>query len=158
MNELPENRVITKQLESVILGKKISKIAGNFTSNKFTFYEPNPENFSQMLLGKEITGFVKRNFYIEIHAEHKIILFRNGVNIRYFEPNQEIPAKSQLFIQFSDESVLNMTVSMYGFIGVLERSDEVTNEYYLTELQGIGALDDGFTLDYFSILCQNNLK
>ncbi|MCL1839934.1 formamidopyrimidine-DNA glycosylase [Candidatus Saccharibacteria bacterium] len=159
MIELPEVNTISKDLRKTILGKTITDIKGDFKSHKFTFYYQNPEKYRSFLVGKKITDIISRNFYIEIAAENYKIIFRDGANIRYYEPGQPEPAKSQFFIKFNDGSFLNVTVQMYACIAVFNQKEGINNEYYHMDLDGIGALDKEFTYDYFkSLITQQTLK
>jgi len=159
MIELPEARTISKDLRKTILGKTITDIKGNFKGHKFTFYIPEPETYKKLLTGKKITGLIDRNFYIEIEAEDYKIIFRDGANIRYYKPGTNEPPKSQLLIEFSDGSFLNVTVSMYACIAVFKSSESLDNKYYQLDLSGVGALDKKFTYDYFkSLITPETLK
>lgn len=152
MIELPEARTIAKDLEREILGKEIISVGGNFTDHKFTFYD-DAETYPEKLTGKKITAIHPRNFYIEIQVEDKLLLFRDGANIRYLEPDVKLPPKSKLLLSFEDASHLNVTTSMYAYLGLIDKDTLPTdNEYYLKELSGVGALDEAFTWEYFQSL------
>ena len=60
--------------------------------------------------------------------------------------------KSKLLITFADQSFINVTTSMYCFIGLFDQITGSNNEYYQTELTSIGPLDQEFTLNYFKTL------
>jgi len=159
MIELPEARVIAKDLRISILGKTIADVKGNFTGHKFTFYYKNPKKYKSFLVGKTITDIIDRNFYIEIQADDYKIIFRDGANIRYCEPNTPEPAKSQLLIKFDNGSFLSVTVSMYACIAVFDQNEGIDNEYYHLDVNGIGALDKKFTFNYFkSLITPDTLK
>ena len=152
MIELPEARVIAKDLRKTILNKTITDVKGDFKSHKFTFYYENPEKYRNFLVGKQITDIIDRNFYIEIIAQDYKIIFRDGSNLRYFAADTAEPSKSQLLIKFDDGSFLNVTVQMYACIMVFDPKKPFDNPYYQMELDGIGALDKRFTYDYFKKL------
>ena len=150
MIELPEARIIAKDFKKEILGKKIIDVKGNFTDHKFTFYYGNPEEYKVFLSDKKITAITERNFYIEIEAEDYKIIFRDGVNIRYYNKTDNEPDKSKLLLKFEDGTFINVTVSMYAFISVFYKNKAMNDVYYNLELNGIGALDKRFTYNYFS--------
>lgn len=151
MIELPEARTIASDLRNEILGKTIIDVGGNYTDHKFTFYEGDPNNYKDMLVGKKITDIIDRNYYVEIEIENYILTFRDGANIRYY--NKSVKLKnSKLLITFDDSSYLNVTTSMYCFIGLFDKDTGLDNEYYQLELTGISPLDPKFTLAYFKTL------
>ena len=152
MLELPEARVAAKDLQTTILGKTVVDIRGDFTSHKFTFYYEDPEQYKNFITGKQITKINERNFYVEIEIEDYVLLFRDGANIRYYDNLQDFPEKSNFLMEFQDGSFINVTTSMYAFIGVFNKKVGCNNSYYQTELSGIGALDNEFSLAYFKKL------
>ena len=158
MIELPEARVIAKDLRKEILNKMIVDVRGNFTDHKFTFYHEDPNQYKSFLVGKKVTKINDRNYYIEIEIEDYLLLFRDGANIRYYNNLQDFPEKSKLLIEFNDGSFISTTTSMYCFIGVFKKNEQVDNLYYNLELKGIGALDKAFTFDYFKNLADEHSK
>lgn len=155
MIELPEARAIANDLRNEILGKIIIDVSGNFTDHKFTFYQGNPNEYKKMLVGKKITNIIDRNYYVEIEIENFKLTFRDGANIRYYDKPIKLK-KSKLLITFDDHSYINVTTSMYCFIGLFDKKVELDNEYYQMELTGIGPLDPDFTLDYFKSLINDD--
>ena len=159
MIELPEARTIAKDLRKEIVGKEIVDVLGNFTDHKFTFYYDDPTKYKEQLVGKIITGVTDRNFYVEIEIDDYKLIMRDGANIRYYNNQDKLPAKSKLLLVFNDGSCFNVTTSMYCFICVLNKNENYDNKYYELELAGIGALDDKFTFEYFqSLLNDTTLK
>lgn len=160
MIELPEARTIASDLNDYIIGKKIVDVAGNYTDHKFTFYYKDPTQYKKYLVGKKITNVIGRNYYVEVEIEDYKLIFRDGANIRYYKNKSEVPKKSKLLLEFEDESVINITTSMYSFISVFHGGDEMTEDkYYNWELTTIGALDSEFTYDYFqSLVNEETLK
>jgi len=157
MIELPEARVIARELKKEILGKEIVDVKGNFTDHKFTFYYNDPEEYKGFLVGKKITSIIERNFYVEIEAEKYKITFRDGANIRYYGKEESMTQKSKFLLVFHDGTFINVTVSMYAFIGVFSKNEVIDNQYYNMELNGIGALDERFTYKYFKDLINDNI-
>lgn len=151
MIELPEARTIASDLRKEILGKTIIDVGGNYTDHKFTFYEGDANNYKNMLVGKKVTDIIDRNYYVEIEIENYKLTFRDGANLRYYNKPAKLK-KSKLLITFDDSSYLNVTTSMYCFIGLFDQSTGLDNEYYQLELTGISPLEPDFTLDYFKTL------
>lgn len=159
MIELPEARTIAKDLRKEIIGKKIVGVLGNFTDHKFTFYYGEPNNYKEILLGKKITKINDRNYYVEIEIEDCIVLFRDGANIRYYDNRSDFPEKSKLLLEFNDGSFINVTTSMYSFISVFKKEEDMNNKYYDIEINGVGALDKEFTIDHFkNLLNEKTIK
>ena len=159
MIELPEARTIARDLRREILGKTVVSVGGNYTDHKFTFYLKDPETYYSLLAGKKVTGVIDRNYYVEIEIEDYLLLMRDGANIRYFAREEARPCKSKLLVEFDEGSCINVTVSMYAFIGLQKKDSEIDNMYYAMELTGVGALDKEFSFDYFiSLLNVTTLK
>ena len=112
MIELPEAYAIADDLEKEILGKTIIDLGGNYTDHKFTFYEGNPNSYKELLVGKKVTGIIKRNYYVEIVIENYRLTFRDGANIRYYQKPTKLK-KSKLLITFADHQCNNINVLFY---------------------------------------------
>ncbi|MDR0458866.1 MAG: hypothetical protein LBG68_00160 [Coriobacteriales bacterium] len=159
MIELPEARTIARDLRKSILNKTIVSVGGNFTDHKFTFYQDDPEKYHEYLVGKQVTDTNGRNFYVEIEAEDYVLAMRDGANIRYYSETPAVPIKkSKLLIEFDDGSLINVTTSMYCFIGVFPKDNSSVNVYYDLDAKGIGALDERFDYDYFCSLLDEQSK
>ena len=76
------------------------------------------------------------------------ILFGDGVNLRYLESENEVPAKHQLLIRFSDDTFLCGSVQMYGGLGCF-KAGELDNEYYQVAKEKPSPLSADFTESYF---------
>ena len=99
-----------------------------YFNHKFTFYAGNPDEYNNLLAGRQITKINDRNFYIEIEIEDYLLLMRDGAAIRYSPPDTPLPKKSKLLLQFDDNSYLSVTVLMYAFIGVISKSAPLEND------------------------------
>lgn len=152
MIELPEARTIAKDLRKEILGKKVVDVLGNYTDHKFTFYYKDPNKYKEYLVNKKVTNIINRNYYVEIEIEDYKLVMRDGSNIRYYSSGMELPVKSKLLLRFNDGSFINVTTSMYSFICVFDKNIGMEDKYYNLELNGIGALDKDFSLEYFKSL------
>ena len=155
MIELPEARTIAVHLRKELIGKKIVDVGGNYIDHKFTFYDGDPNQYKNILTNKKVTDIIDRNFYVEMEIEDYILIMRDGANIRYYDNRQDFPEKSKLLIEFSDGSFINITTSMYSFIGVYKKGENTNNKYYDLELNGVGALDKKFDFKYFKSLINN---
>ncbi len=75
------------------------------------------------------------------------MLFREGVNIRYYEKEEELPKKHQLLIMFEDNTFLIATASMFAYMGCEPEFPD--DKYFVKSFNGVSPLDDEFTYDYF---------
>ena len=66
---------------------------------------------------------------VEIKAEDAIILFGEGVGIRFHREDEKKPQKHQLLIEFEDFSALSASVQMYGGLWCFKEG-EFEHQYY----------------------------
>lgn len=148
MIELPEARTIARDLRKEVLWKTIQSVSGNFTDHKFTFYHGDPNTYHEQLKNKTVTAIIDRDFYVELEIEDRVLVFRDGANIRWYERSQQFK-KSKLLLSFTDGSCLNVTTSMYAAICVFQKDDIWQDPYYQKELQSLSPIDGSFTFDEF---------
>ena len=129
MIELPEAITLSKQLNETINGKIISNVIAAHTKQKLTWYYGNPEKYQNLLQNKKIDNTNAFGGFVEISAQNMKILFRDGVNLRFFEDEPKIPDKHQLLLEFIDKSMLVAFVQMYGGVGCFIQN-ELDNTYY----------------------------
>lgn len=129
MIELPEAITLSKQLNDTINGKIISKVIAAHTKQKLTWFYGDPEKYQNLLQNKKIDNTTAFGGFVEISAQNMKILFRDGVNLRFFEDTSKIPDKHQLLLEFADKSVLVAFVQMYGGVGCFIQN-ELDNTYY----------------------------
>ncbi len=151
MLEIPESINMADQLNRTIRGKVISTVKANASPHKFAFYFGDPEHYQELLEGKAIGKSIPVAGFVEIEADDAIILFNDGVNIRYYKADENTPEKHQLRIEFTDGSSLVCTISMYGGLWVY-REGENENEYYLIAKAKPNPMSDQFDRVYFSEL------
>jgi len=157
MLEAPEARLFATQLAGVLTGKTIETVIAGFTPHKFTFYNPAPEAFAGVLVGRTVTGARPVGGMVEILAGEVSLVFTDGVNFRYIEPPGDLPRSHQLLIGFTDQSCLTASVRMYGgIISFTGRKPEGNLAgYYETALNRPQVLSDGFTREYFMSLVED---
>lgn len=148
MIEIPEAITLSKQLNTVVKGKIISKITAAHTKHKFTWYYGNPQNYPKMLRNKTIGNAHAFGGFVEISVGNSNILFSEGVNLRYFSDISYIPKKHQLLLEFTDNSLLYASVQMYGGVGCFT-NDEIDNKYYLIAQEKPSPLSKKFDKKYF---------
>jgi formamidopyrimidine-DNA glycosylase len=151
MIELPEAITLSKQLNDTIKGKVISNVVTAHTKQKLTWYYGNPENYQNLLQNKKIDNATAFGGFVEISAQNMKILFRDGVNLRFFEDTSKIPDKHQLLLEFVDTSMLVAFVQMYGGVGCFIQN-ELDNTYYTIAKEKPSPLSEEFDEDYFTTL------
>ncbi|MBN2880382.1 MAG: endonuclease VIII [Clostridia bacterium] len=155
MLEIPESYNIANQLNETIKGKKIINVIANASPHKFVWFNGNPEEYNGLLKGREITGSTNYGGMVEVNAEGASMVFSDGLNIRYYQPNEELPLKHQLFIEFDDASMLICGVQMYGGMAAF-KAGEYDNDYYIGSKTKTSPLSDKFDYEYFMKLIENS--
>lgn len=151
MLEIPESHVIAAQITQALAGKKIYKAIANQSPHRFAWYAGNPENYGNLLEGKVIQGAVPRGGIVEIQIEDMVLTLSDGATARYYTDLKKVPKKNQLYLEFTDQTALVVTVQMYGGIMAFPAGTS-DNTYYLGSCEKISPLSDAFTYDYFSSL------
>ena len=90
-----------------------------YTSHKFAFFNGDPEKYPGMLLGKMVDGACAYGGMVQINVRDAKVVFSDGVNLRYYEPEAKLPNKHQLLIGFEDQSCIIVSVRMYGAIAAV---------------------------------------
>lgn len=112
--EIPEAQVLAYQLNETIKGKRIEEVIANHTPHKFAWFYGDPDNYKRMLSNKIVTSAKAYGGQVEISVEDLILLFADGVQMRFLENKKDSPAKHQLLLIFADNSALSCSVQMYG--------------------------------------------
>lgn len=147
MLELPESKTICRQAEDMLRGKTIVKVVSNQSPHKFAWFRGNPEEYAALLCGKTIGQSTAYGGMVEIAVKEMRLIFADGVNLRYFAPNEPLPKKHQLLLEFEDGSSLLGSVQMYGALWVLSPGQEET--YNLIARSKPDPLSDDFSEEYF---------
>lgn len=151
MIEIPEAKNLVDQLNSTVKGKTIAKVTANSSPHKFAWFSGNPEKYHEILKKKKIGKSVSRGGMVEIEAGDKILLFTDGINLRFIEQYEKIPKKHQLLIEFEDKSLLIASVQMYGGLWCCDPRN-FDNEYYQYSYSKPSPLSDKFDKNYFDNL------
>ncbi len=157
MLELPEVLAYAKQLETALQGKIVKKVYPPTNEHKLTWFSGNPENYDALLKGKMFTGAQGFGIVLELEFTDTYIAIDDGITLRYLQLGEEIPTKYQLLIEFTDQSKLAFTVTMYG--GILAHKGDCTNEYYITSKQAKSILSPDYTInDYYAVVHKTSEK
>ena len=151
MIELPECAVLAGQMNEILAGKTVSSVTAGKSPHKFAFFYGDPENYETLLRGKTVQKIVPVAGYVEISLGDEMLLFGEGVNIRYLKKGDAVPEKHQLLVEFDDNTALICTVQMYGGMWAYKKGEN-DNPYYTVAVEKPSPLTDDFNEEYFNTL------
>ena len=151
MIELPEAAVLAKQISKAVTGKRIKKVTAATSPHKFAWYYGDPKEYHGLLAGKAIGTAASYGGLVEISVSDATLLFGDGVNLRYYEAEEALPDKHQLWIEFEDGSSLVGSVRMYGGLWAFP-AGRFDNKYYKISKEKTSPLSDAFDGTYFDSL------
>jgi formamidopyrimidine-DNA glycosylase len=149
MIELPEAAVLAKQLNTTIAQKSIRHVVAAQNPHTFAWYSGDPAGYSDLLAGKMVDAAASQGGMVEIQVNDVILLFGDGVNLRFHQALEEQPVKHQLLIVFDDHTAMSATIAMYGGLWCFPRGAN-DNLYYLVAKEKPSPLTECFSRDYFS--------
>jgi formamidopyrimidine-DNA glycosylase len=149
MIELPEAAVAAGQLNAAAATKTIRRVIAAQSPHKFAWYSGDPAGYPALLAGKSLGTATGLGGMIEIQVDDVMLLFSDGVNLRYHQTAAEQPLKHQLLIEFEDGTALSATVAMYGGLACFPRGTN-DNPYYQAARTKPSPLGDHFSSDYFA--------
>ena len=143
MIEIPESATIGKQASETLKGKRIAHVIESNSPHRFTFYNGDPAEYSNRLVGRTVLGAQGYGAFVDILMDADThLLIGDGTNMRYYTSAEKAPKKYQLMIVFEDDSFLAFTVSMYGSIYAFK--GEFDNPYYQGSIHKLCPLDERF--------------
>jgi formamidopyrimidine-DNA glycosylase len=148
MIEIPEALTIVNQINNTILGKKIINAVANNNPHKFAWYFGDPNNYYTLLIGRTIDIANSYGSLVEIRVGEAVILFSDGVSLRFHSKLEDYPKKHQLLIEFDDFSAISASVQMYGGLWCFKEG-EFDNPYYKMAKGKPSPLTEEFDKDYF---------
>ncbi len=151
MLEFPEAMVIAEQLNSSIVDKEIKSVVTEHSPHKFAFFHGEPGEYHSLLTGKTIGEAIVYGGLVEVKAGDAVILFGDGVRIRFHSENEKRPQKHQLLIEFEDRSAISGSVQMYGGLWCFKEGT-FDNPYYKIAKEKPSPLSDKFDKLYFEKL------
>ncbi len=154
MLEIPESYTLARQLEKTLKGKSIKKVVANSSPHGFAFFFGDPAQYPELLEGRNITGAAAYGGLAEVSIEDIMLVFGDGVNVRYLELDQKKPAKHQLYIEFEDSSSIVCTIQMYGGMWAFPHG-LYDNPYYAVAKEKPSPLSEEFDKEHFSSLLSN---
>ncbi len=153
MIELPEAVTIARQISSDLNGKKIASGVRGSSPHKFAFTgEYSNEDFAAIVEGKTIGASQANGSIILTDLEPGFVLSLGcgGERILYHTTKQTLPKKHQLLFEFQDSTYLTVTISGWGEVRLLEKSD-VSNHPHIKK-GAISPIRDAFTFTSFDSL------
>jgi len=151
MIEIPEAAVLSMQINKIVAGKKISNVIASHSPHKFAWFNKDPQDYNNMLSAKIITHAEAVAGYVEITVEDVILLFGDGVNLRFHGIKEKRPEKHQLLIEFDDFTAISASVQMYGGLWCFNIG-EFDNSYYLHAKESISPISEEFDRECFNAI------
>jgi len=152
MLEFPESTVLANQIQQDLKDKQIHAVTAVQTPHKLAWYHGNPADYPARLAGKIILSAEAHGMFVQVNTNGGMLLFSDGVNLRWHPAAGELPAKHQLFLGFDDGTALSASVAMYGGLECWEHAEKLENPYYIIALQKPSPLSEGFDAAYFENL------
>ena len=87
----------------------------------------------------------------KITVEDAVLLFGDGVNLRFHGIEEKRPQKHQLLVEFDDFTALSASVQMYGGLWCFNIG-EFENSYYLRAKDSISPISEEFDREYFNAI------
>ncbi len=151
MIEIPEAENLSRQLTVTVGGKLISSVVADFSPHKFAFYYNDPQNYDALLRDKSVDKAVPHGGMVEMKVGDAIVLFSDGIVLRYHLKDEPRPKKHQLLIEFDDTTALSSSIQMYGGLWCF-REGEFDNPYYESAKSKPSPLSSEFNAVYFGEL------
>jgi formamidopyrimidine-DNA glycosylase len=83
MIEIPEAANLAGQIAKTLKAKKIANVIAGFSPHKFAWYHGEPKEYSPRLSRRTIGAVVARAGTVEIQADGAVLLFSDGVALRF---------------------------------------------------------------------------
>jgi formamidopyrimidine-DNA glycosylase len=155
MIEIPEAVNLARQLTETVGGKRIAEVVAGLSPHKFAWYHGDPKDYDALLRGKSIGTAVAQGGMVEMTAGGAVLLFSDGVVLRFHVKDEQRPRKHQLLIEFEDGTALSASVQMYGGLWCFKEG-EFQNPYYEAARSKPSPLSDEFDSVYFERLINSS--
>jgi formamidopyrimidine-DNA glycosylase len=152
MIELPEAITIARQITTELKGKQIDDGNRGNSPHKFAFTNRSAEEYAAILPGK-VVGEASANgsmILMPVEPGYTVVLGEGGERINYHPSAATLPKKYQLFLHFSDDSYLTVTVQGWGATFLMDPLEVANHPYFHFEKPS--PLSENFTLEYFQEL------
>jgi len=149
MIELPEALILAGQMSREIEGKRIEFGNRGNTDHKFAFSNGSSEQYEGIFKGKTV-GKIRGHgsaILVPVEPGYLLVLGGGGERILYHSPGSKLPKKTHLFLQFSDDSCLTVTVQGWG--NTLLLPEETSKDHPHVQYNRIPPLSKEFTRKHF---------
>jgi formamidopyrimidine-DNA glycosylase len=149
MFELPEVTVLSKQINSVLIGKIVHGGSLGNSPHKFVWYNRSEEEFAGLAAGKRVGESWPRGrwLFIPLEPGYVLLLGECGGKMLYHAPGSGMPKKYHLHLRFEDDSFLTVTTQMWGAMELHEAGQEQQRDY-VRDMRTTPA-EPGFSYEYF---------
>lgn len=154
MLELPESITNARQILERYKDHEVMHVEAGQSPHGFGFYSHEVEEYPTLLCGKRLSDAHNTGGMLELIFEDMHLVFNDGINIRYIEPEGKLPKKHQLHVRFDDDSSFVCTIQMYGAMMIYPNGSS-DNEYYLVAKKKPTPLTNEFDRAYFESLVQS---
>jgi formamidopyrimidine-DNA glycosylase len=152
MIELPEATIIAGQISQHLKGKQIQSVTQGNSAHKFAFYSGTSGEYDNALKGRHILSAEPYGalILVSIEPDQVLVLGDGGERILYHKDETTIPKKHHLWLHFSDDTYLTVSIQAWGFVMLLPQS-KVFEHPHIGARQ-VTPLEDGFNLPHFERL------
>jgi formamidopyrimidine-DNA glycosylase len=153
MIEMPEAATIARQMNETLTGKTFQHFSRGPLTHKFLWLNKPAEEYDAFVAGKPVTGAKSygRSIFLYIGDTHLNLFAELGGRIIHHKQGAALPVKYHLRWDFTDGSSLTYTLQMWGFVGLLDKSELSAPPF--TDV-GIPPLSEEFTFERFNQLLE----
>lgn len=155
MIEIPEAANLSRQLAETVSGKTIAGVTAGLSPHKFAWYHGDPENYAILLRSRTIGIAAAHGGMIEMKAGDAVVLFSDGIVLRFLTSDEPRPGKHQMLVEFEDATAISASVQMYGGLWCFKEG-ELHNPYYDAARSKPSPLSDEFDRAYFDQLISSD--
>lgn len=152
MLELPETTTLAAQMNSTLTGRKVISVLAAASPHKFAWYQGDPTDYPTQINGNTILSAEAHGMFIQVNLSESILLFSDGVNLKWHPAAGEVPAKHQLLLGLNDGTSLSACIAMYGGLLCYRKATVPDNPYYLIACKKPSPLTEDFSEAYFDQL------
>ena len=132
MIEIPEATTIARQMNAELKGKAVADGNRGNSPHKFAFYSQlSPEEYAAILKGKTVGEATVNGPLIlpRLEPDYSLILGGGGERIVYHRSAATLPQKYQLFLHFSDDTYLTVTIQGWGSVFLLPQAEVAKHQF-----------------------------
>lgn len=153
--EMPEMLKTAEQLKPLLVGRSFKRIELSAKSRKLIewgFINLDKEE----LPGRVISNVKSRDqyLYLELNDGNSLIIGELIGTLRYYSPNEPVPAKFTVKIELSQGALLVVNTTLYGYTCLL--SPEQIREHENINPETVTPLDPEFSYEYFTKMLTEN--